>query len=73
MCISSKPKRQAPPPPPPPPPKAPQKASESVRRSRDENKRKFRNLSGDASTQITGPRGLMAPAATAGTSLLGSG
>lgn len=71
MC-TSKPKRPAPPPPPPPPPpEAPKKASESVQRKRDDNARKYRGLAGDAKTQLTGPRGLMAPAATAGTTLLG--
>jgi len=71
MCMST-PKPQAPPPPPPPPaPKPATKANESVRRARGESVKKSRSQAGDASTQLTGPRGLMAKANTANATLLG--
>lgn len=70
MCMSS-PSAPTPPPPPPPAPEPAKKASESVRRARDESKKKSRGLSGDASTQLTGARGLMQPANTANATLLG--
>jgi len=69
MCMSS-PKPKAPPPPP-PPVEAPKKANESVRRARDETKKKARSMAGDAASQITGPRGLMQTANTANKTLLG--
>lgn len=66
----SSPKMSAPPPPP-PPPQAAKKAGASVRRARSESQTKSRSMAGDASTQLTGPRGLMAPAKTATTTLMG--
>lgn len=74
MCGSSifkKPKPPAPPPPPPKPKEPATKADESVRRARDEQQLKQRNLAGDRSTLMTGPRGLMAQANTETSTLLG--
>ena len=73
MCISTA-KPSAPPPPPPPAPvaaTAPTKASEPVRKARSQSVKNSRSKAGDAATQLTGPRGLMAPANTANTTLLG--
>lgn len=70
MCMSSKPPSA--PAPPPPPPAPAKKADASVRRARDESKRKSRGMQGDAATQLTGPRGLMAEAKTGSTLLSGS-
>ncbi len=70
MCMSSK--APSAPPPPAPPPAPAKKAGEAVRRARDESKKKSRSMAGDASTQLTGPRGLMSPANTANKTLLGS-
>jgi hypothetical protein len=68
MCVSA-PKMEAPPPPP-PAPKPAKKANESVRRARSQSQKRSRAAGGDASTQLTGPRGLMAPANTANATLL---
>ena len=73
MCMSS-PKAPAPPPPPPPPPATatpPTKANKAVKTARSQAQTRARGLQGDKSTQLTGPRGIMAPAQTAGTTLLG--
>jgi len=71
MCLSS-PKTPAPPPLPPPAPAPATKADPAVKRARTESQKKSRSMSGDAATQLTGPRGLMAPANTANKTLLGS-
>ena len=71
MCMSSS-SPKAPPPPPPPPPEPAKKADPAVKRARSESQKKSRSMAGDAATQLTGPRGLMAPANTANKTLLGS-
>lgn len=71
MCMSSAPKAVAPPPPPPPPAPEPKKADDAIKRARKDAQTKARGLQGDRSTQLTGPRGLMAPATTATSTLLG--
>lgn len=71
MCMASAPKVKEPPPPPPPPPAAPTKASEPVKRARREQQTRQRNLGGDAANQLTGPRGLMAPAHIGNPTLVG--
>jgi len=69
MCMSSSaPKAPLPPPPAPEPAK---KASDAVRTARSESQKKSRSMRGDAASQLTGPRGLMSPANTANTTLLG--
>lgn len=77
MCMSSPeaPVIMAPPPPPPLPElpeekEPPKKSDEAVKRAYSEASKKNRNLAGDRSTILTGPRGLMAPIKT-GTTLLG--
>jgi hypothetical protein len=69
MCMSSK--APSAPPPPPPAPEPAKKASDAVRMARDETKKKSRSMAGDAASQLTGARGLMQPANTANTTLLG--
>lgn len=70
MCMST-PKAPSVPAVPPPAPEPAEKASESVRIAREESKKKSRAAQGDAASQLTGPRGLMAPANTANSTLLG--
>lgn len=78
MCMSSPSPQPLPPPPPPPelpplpePVEAPKRADEDVRRAREKDNRNKRNLRGDASTKVTGPRGIMAPVSTGSSTLLG--
>jgi hypothetical protein len=74
MCMSSSPpampKPLPPPPPPPPPPEVAKQATPQVKAAKRETDTRQRNLQGAKSTQLTGPRGIMAPVDTATTGLL---
>ena len=66
MCMAS-----SPPPAPKPPPEPPKESSRAVRQARMDSRNRARGMLGDSSTQTTGARGLMAPAKTGQTTLLG--
>jgi hypothetical protein len=72
MCLggSSKPED---PPAPPPIPRAPTRADPEVRRAREDERRNLALLSGDRSTIRTSAQGLLSPANTRKTNILGGG
>tara|TARA_R110002051_G_scaffold313916_1_gene390414 strand:+ start:29 stop:247 length:219 start_codon:yes stop_codon:yes gene_type:complete len=70
MCFGGAPSMPAPPAPPPPPPKPPTRADPTVRRAREQEEKRARNLAGSKSTIAIGPQGLLTPEST-GTTFLG--
>lgn len=71
MCIAASSAPVADPYLPPPPKEDPKKSDESVKRAREEELKRIRNLQGAGSTILTGAQGLTAEANTAKARLLG--
>jgi hypothetical protein len=71
MCGSAPPAPKVQPLPPEPAPKAKQ-SSEQVKMAKRQQETQQRNLKGSASTNLTGPQGLMAPVNTGTSILLGT-
>lgn len=72
MCIMSGPKTPPAPSTPTPAPASPKPADANVQEARGKEKRRAAAASGQSGTILTGGQGLLAPAATAQTTLLGA-